>query len=149
MRERLQQLARQAGPHAARDFLQGPFAVDAEALLTALERLAWRSSVTDLCTIRVDQMLDSCAERLAYLKQLRPDASDGYVAYTARRLARELDMAFYLLNPLAHDRIDEPVQLMKRSPQAGIERLMPTDTRSHAPRPTNHDVAREGDTPAR
>jgi hypothetical protein len=49
-------------------------------------------------------MLDACAERLAYLRRLRRSASDGYVAYTARSLARDLDIVFYLLSPEATSR---------------------------------------------
>jgi hypothetical protein len=99
MRERLQHLVDQVGPQALRAHLQGGFAQEAEELLAALNNLAWRRPPDDIDTIRAEQMLDACAERLAYLRRLRGSASDGYVAYTARSLARDLDMVFYLLSP--------------------------------------------------
>jgi hypothetical protein len=99
MRKRLQHLADQVGPQAVRTHLQGAFAQEAEEVLAALNTLAWHGPADDVYTIRAEQMLYACAERLAYLRRLQESASDGYVAYTARSLARDLDIVFYLLSP--------------------------------------------------
>ena len=103
MRKRLQHLIEQVEFRTLRAHLQGDFAREAEELMAALSALAWYRPAGDVRTIRAEQMLDACAERLAYLRRLQSSASDGYIAYTARSLARDLDIVFYLLSPQATD----------------------------------------------
>jgi hypothetical protein len=99
IRQRLARLVRETDPGAERDHLQGAFADEAEETLETLGRLAWRRPTGDTRTVRAEQMIDGCWERLDHLRDIPARAADGYVAYSARGLARELDMVFFLLNP--------------------------------------------------
>jgi hypothetical protein len=99
LHERLEHLAQQVTPHAPGDHLQRRFTTEASDLLDVLDRLAWGRPSDDERTIRAEQLLDACRARLHQLRRLPKSAPVGYVAYTARSLARDLDMVFYLLSP--------------------------------------------------
>jgi hypothetical protein len=96
--ERITRLVRQAGPDAVREDLQGAFADEAEGALMMLGEQAWRSQASAALCGRASQILDDCWDRLDCLRELPSSVGDGQVAYHARGIARDLDVAYYLLS---------------------------------------------------